>query len=296
MEPAHITKLEVKALLAIAQRLGGKAQRELLLEGNKIVVEAIRSGWKPSKILLGPSWVKDSEGILMNLGIEVAVRRASGQEMERISRMKTAPSVIGCFEIPEPRQRFQESRTSSMQSAKVLAPWWLVADRVQDPGNLGTMIRIADWFGFEGLICSPDTVDCYNSKVIQASMGSLFRVPVHYTELNPTELSRLTGMRLFDFMISGQAIGAQSAFQEVPWLVASIPGGLDLNRIQFPKQGGLLLIGNESQGLNQNLLQHATHCIGIPSFGSAESLNAAVAAGIFANAIRRSDSESSERS
>jgi TrmH family RNA methyltransferase len=72
----------------------------------------------------------------------------------------------------------------------------------------------------------------------------------------------------------------------MPWLVASLPGGMDINQIEFPEQGGMLLVGNESRGLSQNLLQHATHCVGIPSLGSAESLNAAVAAGIFANAIR----------
>jgi TrmH family RNA methyltransferase len=296
LEPAHITKLEVKALLAIAQRLGGKAQRELLLEGNKMVVEAIRSGWNPLKIVLGPLWIKDTEGILMNLDRGITVRRASGQEMERISRLKTAPSIIGCFEIPDFNQRFQEARKSSLPSAKVLAPWWLVADRIQDPGNLGTMIRIADWFGFEGLICSPDTVDCYNPKVVQASMGSLFRLPVHYAELNPAELSRLTGMHFFDLMDSDQTFTEQSKPQEMPWIVASMPGGMDLNRIQFPKQGGVLLVGNESQGLSQNVLDLATHRVGIPSFGSAESLNAAVATGIFANSIRQAEAIESEGS
>lgn len=261
-----------------------------------MVVEAIRSGWNPLKIVLGPLWIKDTEGILMNLDRGITVRRASGQEMERISRLKTAPSIIGCFEIPDFNQRFQEARKSSLPSAKVLTPWWLVADRIQDPGNLGTMIRIADWFGFEGLICSPDTVDCYNPKVVQASMGSLFRLPVHYAELNPAELSRLTGMHFFDLMDSDQTFTEQSRPQEMPWIVASMPGGMDLNRIQFPKQGGVLLVGNESQGLSQNVLDLATHRVGIPSFGSAESLNAAVATGIFANSIRQAEAIESEGS
>ena len=180
--------------------------------------------------------------------------------------------------------------------ATQLAPWWIVADRIQDPGNLGTMIRIADWFGFEGLICSPDTVDCFNAKVIQSSMGSLFRVPVHYTDLIPAELSRFTGFKFPAISSTVREQGAHDEGQVGPWVLATMPGGMDLNRLSFPKEGGMLLVGNESQGLSSNVLELATHQVGIPSFGSAESLNAAVATGIFANAIRQAEVIESEGS
>lgn len=294
MEPAHLTRPEVKALLALAQRHGGKGQTELLLEGPKIISEALQSGWKPLILVFGPDGSYDLDGTLAHLSGDVLVRKASSTEMERISRLKSAPSIIACFEIPKDLNATRSSGLATKQPFKLIAPWWLVADRIQDPGNLGTMIRIADWFGFEGLICSLDTVDCYNSKVIQASMGSLFRVPIHYVDLNPVELTRLTGMIVSDTLFSEGDRSVLTCHHEKPWLIAAMPGGMDLNQIQFPRQGGMLLVGNESQGLSQNLLQYATHRAGIPLFGSAESLNAAVATGIFANAIRRAESEVSK--
>ena len=234
--------------------------------------------------------------ILSRLPRDILVRTASPSEMERISRLKSPPSVMASFEVPE-RINFQERRYLGIpRQGTRLAPWWIVADRIQDPGNLGTMIRIADWFGFEGLICSPDTVDCFNAKVIQASMGSLFRVPVHYTDLIPAEFFRLTSLKFSAFHSTNSEQAARDQGQAGPWVLATMPGGLDLNRLSFPKQGGLLLVGNESQGLSQNVLELATHKVGIPSFGSAESLNAAVATGIFANAIRQAERIESEGS
>jgi TrmH family RNA methyltransferase len=200
---------------------------------------------------------------------------------------------MASFEIPHRIPVRSSAIFETKTAARQISPWWLVADRIQDPGNLGTMIRIADWFGFEGLICSPETVNCYNSKVIQASMGSLFRIPVHYSDLNPYDLTRLTGMNVSDFLLEEADKDAEFDSHQSPWMVAAMPGGIDLNRIQFPEQGGMLLVGNESQGLSQNVLRYASHLVGIPSFGGAESLNAAVATGIFASAIRKSETRES---
>nr|MBM3931542.1 RNA methyltransferase [Sphingomonadales bacterium] len=276
-------------MLALAQRQGGKAQKELFLEGPKIIMEALQCDWRPLLVVISTDSSQEAREVLSRLNREVMVRTASFSEMERISRLKSPPSVMASFEVPE-RIKFQERRSGGIQhQGQQLAPWWIVADRIQDPGNLGTMIRIADWFGFEGLICSPDTVDCFNAKVIQASMGSLFRVPVHYTDLNPAALFRLTGMKFPEYSLAINEQVAHDDAQDGPWAVATMPGGMDLNRPQFPKLGGILLVGNESQGLSQNVLELATHRVGIPSFGSAESLNAAVATGIFANAIRQAE-------
>jgi TrmH family RNA methyltransferase len=296
LEPAHLTKPEVKALLALAQRQGGKAQKELFLEGPKIIMEALQSDWSPLLVVVSTNRSAEVLEILSRLPREVLVRTASFSEMERISRLKSPPSVMASFEVPEWFKLHERRSGGVPYQGQQLAPWWIVADRIQDPGNLGTMIRIADWFGFEGLICSPDTVDCFNAKVIQASMGSLFRVPVHYTDLNPAALFRLIGMKFPEYSSTIREQVAHDEAQDGPWVLASMPGGMDLNRLQFPKQGGILLVGNESQGLSQNVLDLATHRVGIPSFGSAESLNAAVATGIFANAIRQAEAIESEGS
>ena len=267
-----------------------------MIEGPKLVLEAIMNSWKAHMILLSSDRSSIRNQLTSFLIEDSLIRECSKSEMDGISRLKTAPPVIGIFEIPITRLSPPPRHSTVNQTSKNLSPWWIVADRIQDPGNLGTMIRIADWFGFEGLICSPDTVDCFNAKVIQASMGSLFRVPVHYTDLNPAALFRLTGMKVPEYSSRIREQVAHDEAQDGPWVLATMPGGMDLNRIQFPKQGGMLLVGNESQGLSQNVLDLATHRVGIPSFGSAESLNAAVATGIFANAIRQAEAIESEGS
>lgn len=140
---------------------------------------------------------------------------------------------------------------------------FLVLCDVRDPGNLGTMIRIADWYALDGIICSPRTVDMYNEKVIQASMGSFLHVPVHYMPLLPL---------------------LQEA--SLPILAASLSGTEWLGEHSLPAEG-LLLIGNESHGLPEPLLTLATRQVRIRRYGQADSLNAAIAAALFCEAWRR---------
>ncbi|MBL7754765.1 MAG: RNA methyltransferase [Chitinophagaceae bacterium] len=136
---------------------------------------------------------------------------------------------------------------------------FFLLDQIRDPGNLGTIIRIADWFGLDGIICSPETVELYNPKVVQASMGSIFRVPVIYTTLP-------------DWI---------RTHADIPVYAASLQGK-NLHESSHSIQTGAILIGNESNGLTPELLSASTYQIRIPGGGAAESLNAAVAAGILA--------------
>jgi TrmH family RNA methyltransferase len=134
--------------------------------------------------------------------------------------------------------------------------WGLVLDGIRDPGNMGTILRVADWFHLPALICSSDTVDAYNSKAIQASMGSFTRIPVYYT-------AHL-----------GQWLG------RTPWpIFGTFPEGKSMYDTQIPSPS-LIVIGNESHGIRDNLLIHLREKISIPRYGSAASLNAAVAAAI----------------
>lgn len=137
----------------------------------------------------------------------------------------------------------------------------LVLDAINDPGNLGTIIRIADWYGISHIIASPDTVDCYNSKVIMATMGSLSRVAVHYTELD-NYLSSVTGI-VYGAYLDGE----------------------DIHRMDFSYRGGHIVIGSEAHGINPKLKKYITNEITIPKFGQAESLNAGVAAAIIVDRI-----------
>jgi len=139
-----------------------------------------------------------------------------------------------------------------------------VLDGLQDPGNLGTIIRTAEWFGINEIICSKDTVDCFNPKVIQATMGSLFRVQCHYSDL-PLILKR----------------------HEIP-IYGTLLKGENVYREQL-SQSGFIVIGNESKGISEEIQNLITHPIFIPSFGQskAESLNASVASAIVLAEFRR---------
>jgi TrmH family RNA methyltransferase len=132
----------------------------------------------------------------------------------------------------------------------------LVLDGIQDPGNLGTIIRIADWFGVSHIVCSMDCADVYNSKVVQATMGSIARVNVFYTDLLAWLMS-----------------------QNESTVYAATLEGKDVTKMTARKEG-LIIVGNESKGIRNELVEFANERITIPKKGKAESLNAAVATGI----------------
>jgi TrmH family RNA methyltransferase len=140
-------------------------------------------------------------------------------------------------------------------TAPITANRLICLDNIQDPGNLGTIIRIADWFGIQDIVASEQTVDCFNSKTIQASMGSIFRVSVSYTNLS--EFLKTSTLPIYGAMMDGTTI------QELTMETDSI-----------------LVIGNEANGMSPDLIPYLTQHISIPRFGGAESLNAAVACGI----------------
>jgi TrmH family RNA methyltransferase len=164
-------------------------------------------------------------------------------EMERISQFNSASAMIGLFHEPVEKKFNPNERI-------------LVLEGIQDPGNLGTIIRTADWFGIKQILCSVDTVNCFNSKVIQSSMGSAFRIPVFYENL-------------FDFL---------------PKLNSTIHGAL-LNGKNMsdvdPNEIKILVMGNEGKGISTKLQKHINQAVTIPGYGQAESLNVSIATGIF---------------
>ena len=142
------------------------------------------------------------------------------------------------------------------------AAWGLVLDDLRDPGNLGTIVRLADWYGIPALVCSPTTVDLYNPKVLHASMGSFARVSVHYTPLP-------------EFL------------QQTPWpVLGTFVEGQNLHHASLPCPGWIV-VGNESRGIGSALLPYIQQRISIPRYGQAASLNAAMAAAIVCDHWRR---------
>jgi TrmH family RNA methyltransferase len=140
-------------------------------------------------------------------------------------------------------------------------PLVLALDRLQDPGNLGTIIRTADWFGVRHIVCSLDSVSCFNPKVVQSTMGSLFRTSVSYTDLH--DYLNSCGKPVFGALLDGQSIWSPHT------------------PLQLPAEGAVLVVGNESRGISPEVQECITHRVSIPNVGgTAESLNASVACAI----------------
>ena len=176
-----------------------------------------------------------------NLNLHANIFSVDGKEMKQISTLQNPSKLVAVVK----QKKWIEPTSKSV----------LVIDELQDPGNLGTIIRTADWFGFDRIICSMNTVDCYNSKVIQSAMGSLFSVQIEYHELaNYLDACELP---IYAAMLDGEPISKESL-------------------------GGpcALLVGNEGQGIRSELLPFIDHRIKIEGKGKAESLNVAIATGI----------------
>jgi RNA methyltransferase, TrmH family len=231
--------------LKYIQSLGQKKYRDeagvFVAEGPKLVKELVQNrNVELSQIFALSEWIEENKDLLKSIDVTAI----DETELGRISQLKTPNKVLAIvkkFETNEP----QVKNTIS-----------LVLDTIQDPGNLGTIIRIADWFGITQIICNTECADIYNSKVVQATMGSIARVNVFYTDVF-VWLKHQSGTRIYAAMLEGKDVTKMNAIRE-----------------------GLIIIGNESIGIDKDLLPLANEKISIPRRGSAESLNAAVATGI----------------
>lgn len=227
------------------QSLGHKKFRDeealFVAEGDKVVSEILNEVPASVKeIFAVKEWI-NRHAHLLN---KVSFSEITPEELGRISQLTTPNQVLAVVkEIPR-REPFPAS-------GKIT----LVLDGIQDPGNLGTIIRIADWFGIDQVVCSQLSADIYNPKVVQATMGSFARMPVFYTDIE--EWLKKQHTHIYAATLDGENILSMTPLRE-----------------------GIILIGNESKGISENLLQVANVRITIPRVGKAESLNAAVATGI----------------
>lgn len=244
-----ISKSVIKHVRALHLKKFREETGFFVVEGPKIIFELLRSkGWRVTNIYALPSWLPPA-GIALP---EITV--VSEKELDQLSALKHPNKVLAVVEIPDIIQRKCDPPNSGL---------FLLLDHIQDPGNLGTIIRIADWFGLAGIFCSNDTVDCFNSKVVQASMGSIFRVPVVYCSLSELLIKNAEGPKLPVF---GTQLDGQSIYKA------------DIHTNAF------IIMSNEGRGLNPVLKPFVNKGLLIPSKSngndSAESLNVAVATGI----------------
>jgi RNA methyltransferase, TrmH family len=224
--------------------LSNKKQRDIeglfVVEGQKCVGELIESHWPIKKIYATKQYYNFDS--LKNV-VEV-----SDIEMQKISNLNT-PSQVLALAHTKPNSPIINNLNN-----KGLV---ILLDEIQDPGNFGTIIRLADWYNVSTIICSPNCVDFYNSKVIQSTMGSFTRVEVYYQNLEHTIAS--SNLPVFGAVLNGTDITS-----------VNITNSKDF----------FLLIGNEGKGIAANLLPFINNSITIKKFGKAESLNAAIATGI----------------
>ena len=230
-------KNELKYIQSFAQKKHWVQESVYLIEGPKMLEEALKSNCEIKKIYATRDWLGSND-----IG-EVEFEEVDEVLLSRLSQLHTANQVIALVSKKE------------IEKADATKQLVLVLDGIQDPGNLGTIIRTADWFGIHHLIVTEDTASIYNPKVIQSTMGSCFRVQVEMADAE-TILSK-TKLPVIGTLLSGNSI-----YEQVIPLT------------------GYLVIGNESKGIRPALQKCVTHAVSIPKFGEAESLNAAVATGI----------------
>ena len=236
-----ISKSQVKYIQSLGQKKYRDQEQVFIAEGPRLVSDLLQSKNVVVTHLYAVSdWLEDNAKLLNGVHTSAVLDR----ELESMSQLKTPNRVIAIIKKFEHREPTVGGNIS------------IVLDTIQDPGNFGTIIRIADWFGINQIICSNDSADMYNSKVVQATMGSIARVNVYYAELDKW-LEQHNEVRVYATMLEGKDVTKMSAIKE-----------------------GLIIIGNEANGIDERLLQFANERITILKKGKADSLNAAVATGI----------------
>ncbi|HIP49815.1 MAG TPA: RNA methyltransferase [Lutibacter sp.] len=239
-----ISNKEVKLITSLSQKKYRNKHLLFVAEGEKLVLELIKAKYTVENIYYTNMFNYDIE--------EHLALKVSEKDLKRISSLKTPSKVVGVFKIPT----YKKTIEGGLQ---------VVLDGIQDPGNLGTIIRLCDWFGVSNLICSLDTVDCYNPKVVQATMGSLARVVISYQDIE-------------DFIINSKST-----------VFITDMDGENVYEQKLPKDA-LLVMGNEGNGIRETIKALAKKSITIPRFGEnskAESLNVATATAILLSEFRR---------
>jgi TrmH family RNA methyltransferase len=245
-----ISRQKLKYIKSLQLKKYQKQEQKFLVEGEKSVLEILNSRYKINILLATKRFLKIYQQEISNDVHEVI--EVTGKDLERIGTLKTNNASMAVVEMPD-IQEFDESKIRILP----------IFENLQDPGNLGTIIRTCDWYGLDTIILSDNSVDVYNSKVIQSSMGSFTRVEVIYKDLK-------------NFLSQTR----------VPVVGTSLIGE-DVYSFTWPEQF-IILFGNESKGISDMLLPFMTGIVSIPRYGSAESLNVGIATAVVLDNIQRS--------
>ncbi len=246
-----ISKAQIKFINSLKTKKYRQKYHLFLSEGKKLAKELLNGPIEKDSIFATQNWVKSNAMDAQRY--DDILNEVSEPELKKISSLSTPNEILVVAKIPQDSPDPSEINTSLS----------LALDNIQDPGNMGTIIRIADWFNIPYIFCSKDCVDMYNPKVVQATMGSIGRVKVYYRELSKLfiEYSSLP--------VYGATIHSTSIY--------------DCDR----SGEGFILMGSESLGINEQLNEFISTQISIPKYGAAESLNVAMAAAIICAEFRK---------
>ena len=242
-----VSDKQIKIIKSLKLKKNRIKHNLFVAEGDKTILELITAGFNINSLYSINRQID---------GVKNSVIQLSKPELNKISNLSNPKNSLGVFEIPKPKK---------INYNKLI----IGLDNISDPGNLGTIIRLCDWFGVEDLICSFDTVDCYNPKVVQASMGSISRVNITYLDLQKTLENN--SLKTYGTYMQGDSI-------------------FEIDEIK----NGVILFGNEANGINPNLSKVIDKRLSIPRFGKlkkTESLNVANALSIVLSENSRKSTE-----
>ena len=260
-----VSKNQIKLIRQLDQKKYRRREGLFVAEGPKVVGDLLRAGFRPTAVFATEEWGRAdaafpsvrssaSEPVVVDKYLSEPVTLVSDDELRKLSFLQHPQQVLALFPIPEPlTQGFDVNGLC------------IALDGIQDPGNLGTIIRIADWFGISTIYCSEGTADAWNPKVVQATMGSIARVNIIYTDL--ARLIDSIQVPVYGTLLDGENIYTQPLSSE-----------------------GLIVMGNEGNGISPDIRQRITHRLLIPDFHdgeTAESLNVAIATAITCSEFRR---------
>ncbi len=234
----EITKNQLKHVRLLKQKKHRVHSGQFVVEGEKNVAELVNSSLEIVEIFATKDWTPSTQNF--------PVITVTSKELSQMSGLSTPNKVLAVVKIPK----------SLFSLSKLKEGVTLVLNEINDPGNLGTIIRTADWFGIKHIICSPNSVDCFNPKVVQSTKGSIAHVEIHYQDLKPI-------LKEYNHAI----------------FAADMIGDNLSKEFQFPKNC-LIMMGSESHGIPSELNEYITNRVTIPKIGEAESLNVAIATSI----------------
>jgi RNA methyltransferase, TrmH family len=246
-----ISKAKVKYINSLQVKKYRIQEQSFVVEGAKSVIELLQSDFETVWIAATEDFIGQHDKQLRASKAEII--EATNEQLSSLGSFQTNDAALAVA-------RIKPNRSLSIDEGEVV----LVLDSIRDPGNLGTIIRTADWYGVRKIIASEETADFYNPKVLSSSMGSFCRVAIQYVSL----VDYLTLVR--------------------KPIYGTFLDGLDVHSLSFSK-GGLIIIGNESNGISREVERLVSQKITVPRFGKAESLNAAIATGIILDVVRQSN-------